>query len=104
MTLYSVCVHCHDLVQSVQSDVTGEGDRLRQCLDCGEQLWICLPNVIIAVAEELAEDIDGHDTQTSVRFDFEHGQDSFVEDRVANVFRAISVCRDLVKWSVPVAN
>ena len=53
-----------------------------------------VPNVIVAVAEELAKYVDGHDPQTAVclRFNLQYGKHSFIENGVSDVFRRISIC------------
>ncbi len=46
-----------------------------------------VPNVVVAIAEEFAQNVDSHHTQPTVRLDLQDGQDSFVEYRVPYVLR-----------------
>ena len=52
------------------------------------------PNVIVTVAEELAEYVDGHNPQTAVclRFNLQDGKDRFIKNGVSDIFGRISVC------------
>jgi len=74
VALDGVRVHGDDLEKSVERDVA---------------------NVVVAVAEELAEDVDGHDAQAAVGFDVEDREDRLVQDRVADVLGRLGVGRDL---------
>ena len=52
------------------------------------------PNVIVAVAEELAEYVDGHNPQAAVclRFNLQDGKHGFIKNGVSDIFRRISIC------------
>ena len=50
-----------------------------------------LPYVIIAVTEELAQDVDGHYTKASVRFDFKDREDGLIKDGVTDILRGVCI-------------
>jgi len=54
------------------------------------------PDVVIPVSQELPEYVDGHDSKSTVGFDFQNGEDGLVEDRVSNVLRRVGVRSDLI--------
>ena len=91
MALNGVGVDADDFVEGVKGDVSAGhvqyGDEPLEPMSA--------PYVVIAVAEEFAEDVDGHDAETAVGFDFEDGEDGLVEDRVADVLGRVGVRGDL---------
>ncbi len=62
----------------------------------------CEPNVIIAVAEEFAKYVDGHDAQAAIciRFNVQDGKDGFIKNGISDIFRRIGVCCHLSQESV----
>ena len=52
-------------------------------------------DIVVRVPQELAQDVDRHDAQTRIRFDFEDGQHTLVEDTVAHRLGAVGVRRYL---------
>ena len=53
------------------------------------------PNVVVAVAQKLAEDIDCHDAQAAIGLNFEHRHHCLIENGVADVLRRVGVGCDL---------
>lgn len=53
------------------------------------------PNVVVAIAQELAKDIDSHHSQATVGLDLKHSQNSFIKDGISDILRRIGVCRYL---------
>lgn len=39
-----------------------------------------VPDVVVPVAQEFAQDVDRHDSETAIRLDLENGHDSLVKD------------------------
>lgn len=86
MTLNGVGIHRNHLAQSVESNISAGSvsiENSRQWLTC----QIDEPNVIVPVAEELAQDIDRHHPQTAVCFDLEDSHDSLVQNGIPNILR-----------------
>lgn len=54
-----------------------------------------VPNVVISITEELAENVNGHHAQPAVRLNLQDGQYRLVQNRISNVFRGVGVGRDL---------
>jgi hypothetical protein len=44
-----------------------------------------LPDVVITIAQKFPKNVDGHDPQTGLSFDFQDSQNSFVQDRVSDI-------------------
>lgn len=65
MTLYGCAVHRHGPEKRVECDVS---------------------NVFIAVQQKSAEDVDGQNTEATLRLNVHDGEDCLVEDGVTNVF------------------
>ncbi len=63
----------------------------------------CEPNVIIAVAEEFAKYVDGHDAQAAIciRFNVQDGKDGFIKNGISDIFRRIGVCCHLSQAPFP---
>ena len=53
------------------------------------------PNVVVPVAQESAEQVDGQDAQALLRLDLHDGQHGLVQNGVANVFAGVRVGGDL---------
>ena len=47
---------------------------------CGD-----VPNVVIPIGKELAQDVDSHDAQPAVCFNLQYGHDRLVQDGIADV-------------------
>ena len=62
----------------------------------------CEPDIIVTVAKELAQYVDGHNTEAAVciRFNVQDGEDGFIENRISDIFRRIGVCCYLSRASV----
>ena len=56
-----------------------------------------VPNVVVAIAQELAEDVYGHDAEAAVSLDLEDGHDRLVENRVPDILGGVGVRGDLGK-------
>lgn len=56
-----------------------------------------LPNIVVPIAQELSKDVDGHDTETVLCLNLQHGQYGLVQDRVSDVLGCIRVGRNLSK-------
>ena len=54
------------------------------------------PDIVVSVGEEFPEDIDCHHSESAVRFDLQHGENSLVEYRVSNILGGVGVCGHLV--------
>jgi hypothetical protein len=76
VTLDGVRVHRDNLEKGVEGDVA---------------------NVVVAVAEELSENVDRHHPQTAVRLNLENRQDRLVKDRVSDVLGRLGVGGDLFR-------
>ena len=63
--------------------------------DLGERVERDAADVVVAVREEAAEDVDRHHAQPADRLDAHDRVDGLVEHRVAGVARALDVGRDL---------
>ena len=64
MSLHSIRIHGDDLVERVEGDIA---------------------DIVVSICEEFAEDIDGHDSESAVRFNVQDSKDCFVQDRIADV-------------------
>lgn len=58
-----------------------------------------LPDIVIAVTEELPENVNGHDTETAVCFDMQDRKHSLVEDGIANILGRVGVRSNLPRVS-----
>ena len=47
------------------------------------------PDIIVAVAEELAQYVDGHNAKAAVciRLNLQNGNDGFIENRISDILR-----------------
>lgn len=70
VTLHGVGVHRDDLVERVERNVA---------------------NVVVAVAQKLAQNVDGHDAQPVLRLDLQHRENRLVQNRVAHVLARFRV-------------
>ena len=91
VTLDGVRVDRDDLVESVESDVAVY---TRQRASGGKAAGDA-PNVVVSVAQELAQNVDRHHAQTVLRLDLENGEHRLVEDRVPDVLGRFGVRCDL---------
>lgn len=57
--------------------------------------WRGVPNVVVLVAEEAAQQVDGKDAQALLGLNLHDGQDRLVENGVADVLSAVRVGRHL---------
>ncbi len=91
MALHRIGVHRHDLVQGVECNIPGVPVSRGSLLIKRDA-----PNIVVLVAQELAQDVDRHYPQPSVCFNLQYSQDGFIQNRVADVFRRVCICRNLI--------
>lgn len=54
-----------------------------------------LPDVVVAVAEELSKNVDGHDTEAAVCLDIEDCEYRFIQYRIPDILRRVGVSSNL---------
>lgn len=52
---------------------------------------LTVPDVVVSVAQELSENVDGQDTEGVVRWGLHDSKHSLVENRVANILARLGV-------------
>ncbi len=104
MPLYGIRIDCDYLVQRVERDITAHDKKRDYELCCTRkpvkwQKIVCrtdnIPDVVVAVAQELAQYVNGHNAQTTVGFDVKYCHNCLVQDGIADILGGVRVCSDL---------
>lgn len=53
------------------------------------------PNIVVSITEKLSEDVDGHDSQSTLGLDLQYRQHSLVQNGVADILRRLGIRRNL---------